>query len=330
MCRLSIIVPFFGDTERFEDTLASVLQNRPDDCEVLVIHRGPYEDPYELEGEVQFIEIPMDAQLVEAVNAGFSAASGEVLHVVRAGVLAKEGWAEPALEWFDDPLIGAVSPIVQQANDEGRILSAGLRYTFGGRRILNGLGKTVKKARRLLRRRTIGPTLTAGFYRRSVIESLGGLCPAAGSRFSDVDMALCLKALEYGSAVEPASVVVADAVDIATVEGFRSGRCAERIFWRHAGTSGWLCSLFFHPFAAVRSLLAGWKRPGTYASLVGRTIGMVQAIFCRGKDKARIEEAAKLLEGDAWPQPVIQFPDENDPDGGALTAGMERPRRKAA
>ncbi len=330
MCRLSIIVPFFGDTEPFEDTLASVLQNRPDDCEVLVIHRGLYEDPYELEGEVQFIEISMDAKLVEAVNAGFSAASGEVVHVLRAGVLAKEGWAEPALEWFDDPLIGAVSPIVLQANDEGRILSAGLRYTFGGRRILNGLGKTVKRARRLLRRRTIGPTLAAGFYRRSLIDALGGLCPTAGSRFSDVDMALCLKALEYGSAVEPASVVVADAVDNVAVEGFRSGRCAERVFWRHAGTSGWLCSLFFHPFAVIGSLLAGWKRPGTYASLMGRAIGIIQAIFCRGEDLARIEEAAESLEGTCWSQPVSQLPNEDAPDVGAFATDVERPRRRAA
>lgn len=330
MCRLSIIVPFLGDTERFEDTLASVLQNRPGDCEVLVVHRGPYDDPYGLEGEVHFIQIPVDAQLIEAVNAGFSAARGEVVHVLRVGVLAKEDWAEPALERFDDPLIGAVSPLVLKASHESRILSAGLRYTFGGRRLLNGLGKNLKRARRVLRRSTIGPSLTAGFYRRSVIEALGGLCPAAGSRFSDVDVALCLKALEYRSVVEPASVLVGDDADDVTIECFRSGRRAERIFWRHAGTNGWLRSLFFHPFTIARLLLASWKCPGVYASLLGRTVGMIQTPFCHSKDRARIERAAESLEGDSWSRSMLEDRDEYADDVGKSTAYPKGPRRRAA
>lgn len=302
MCRLSIIVPFLRDPQRFEDTLASVLQNRPVDCEVLVVHRGPYDDPYNLDGEVHFVETAVDAQLTEAVNTGLSVACGEVVHVLQAGVLAREDWAEPALEWFDDPLIGAVSPVVLQAEAEGKILSAGIRYTSGGRRLLNGLGKNVNRARRVFRRRTIGPSLAAGFYRRSAIQALGGLCAKTGGRFSDVDLALCLKALGYRSVIESASVVVGDTIDRPTVRCFRSGRCDERIFWRHAGTNGWLRSLSFHPFAVVGSLLAGWKRPGTYVGLLGRMAGMIQAFFCRGKDQARIDKAAESLEGESWSQ----------------------------
>jgi len=316
-------VPFLHDSQQFEDTLASVLQNRPGDSEVLVVHRGPYDDPYDLDGEVQFVEIPVDAQSIEAVNAGFSAALGEIVHVLRPGVRAIEGWAEPALEQFDDPLIGAVSPVMLQADDESTILSAGVRYTFGGCRLLNGLGKNVKRARRIFHRRTAGPSLAAGFYRRSVIEALGGLCTTVGPRFSDVDLGLCLRALEYHSVVESESVVVGDVADDATIDCFRSGRCAERAFWRHAGTNGWLGSLFFHPFVVVGSVLAGWRRLGTYTGLFGRTVGMIQAFFSRGKDRARIEEATEFLEGNRWSVPIHEDWDED-------AADQEEPQRRAA
>jgi len=297
---------------------------------VLVVHRGPYDDPYDLDGEVQFVEVPADAQLIETVNAGFSAASGDIVHVLSAGMLAREGWADSVQERFDDPMIGAVSPVVLQADDEDTILSAGVRYTFGGRRLLNGFGKNVKRTRRVVRRRTIGPSLSAGFYRRSVIEALGGFCGAVGSRYSDVDVALSLKALGYHSVVEPGSVVVGDRFDDDLSESFRNGRCAERVFWRHAGVKGWLGPLAFHPFVVARSSLAGWRRPSTYASLLGRSIGMIQAFFCRGKDQARIEKAAQTLEDDSWSRPVVLFPEESPPESQTSAGDLKHPRRRAA
>ena len=52
MPRLSIVIPCAQDAERFETTLASVLQNRPGDCELLLIQPRSYDDPYELADEV--------------------------------------------------------------------------------------------------------------------------------------------------------------------------------------------------------------------------------------------------------------------------------------
>ena len=56
MPRLSIVVFCFHDSQLLEETLVSVLQNRPDNSEVLVMHDGTYEDPYDLVDEVRFIE----------------------------------------------------------------------------------------------------------------------------------------------------------------------------------------------------------------------------------------------------------------------------------
>ena len=58
MQRLSIIVPLTGDLKPFEDTLVSVLENQPERSEVVVVLNEPYDDPYQLRGEVEFVEAP--------------------------------------------------------------------------------------------------------------------------------------------------------------------------------------------------------------------------------------------------------------------------------
>ena len=46
--RLAIIIPFLGNSQRLEETLVSVLENRPDDCEVIVV-LGIIADRFSLE-----------------------------------------------------------------------------------------------------------------------------------------------------------------------------------------------------------------------------------------------------------------------------------------
>src|SRR4029079_2160236 len=94
--RLSIIIPCLGGGAEFDGTLVSVLQNRPADCEVLVAHSEPYDDPYDLRGEVHFIEVPA-ASLVERLTDALDAASGEIVHIIGCGLEARESWTAPAL-----------------------------------------------------------------------------------------------------------------------------------------------------------------------------------------------------------------------------------------
>ena len=56
MPRLSIVIPVLGDPQQLDDTLLSVLENRPANCEILVVHNQPYHDPYNLSDEVRFVE----------------------------------------------------------------------------------------------------------------------------------------------------------------------------------------------------------------------------------------------------------------------------------
>ena len=63
MPRLSILIPWRESTALFEATLVSVLACRPENAEVIVVHRGEYADPYELRREVLLVEHDEDASL---------------------------------------------------------------------------------------------------------------------------------------------------------------------------------------------------------------------------------------------------------------------------
>ena len=69
MPRLSIVIPVLGDSQQLDDTLVSVLENRPANCEILVVHNEPYHDPYHLSDEVQFVEAQCGASMVACIEA---------------------------------------------------------------------------------------------------------------------------------------------------------------------------------------------------------------------------------------------------------------------
>ena len=70
---LSIVIPTPGDADALEETLLSVLENRPEGCEVVVALGCDYDDPWGIAEEVRFVRAPVGAGLVECVNAGVAA-----------------------------------------------------------------------------------------------------------------------------------------------------------------------------------------------------------------------------------------------------------------
>ncbi|MCY2993903.1 MAG: glycosyltransferase family 2 protein [Planctomycetota bacterium] len=270
MYRLSLVIPFVSEPEPFEDTLVSVLQNRPANCEVIVVHRGPYDDPYELRDEVCFVEVPTETSTMQSINAGLTAARGEVVHLLQPGVLAIEGWTKPALARFDDPTLGAVAPVVLGRSNPDRVVSAGMRFTAGGARRVNGVGTRSATSKRLARRAMAGPTLTAAFYRKTALMALGGLPEVVGERLADADLAISLRALGWGCVLEPACQLVGDAKQQPAPLSFAAGRCDERLFLRYAATHGMFPVVVFHLFAILGGWLCRAYRWGAYSHLLGR------------------------------------------------------------
>jgi hypothetical protein len=273
--RLSIVIPCRGGAAEFDGTLVSVLQNRPTDSEVLVVHSKPYDDPYALRGEVNFIEVENDS-LVEMLNAALDHASGEVLHIVGCGLETTESWIAPALAHFDDPDVAAVAPVVLTP-DRRQILSAGVRWSLGGARCVVNDQRIISPGSGRLRAKIQGPALIAAFYRREVLEALDGFDTTVGDDLADVAMALAIHSLGWLTVCEPASQLVRDGDVPAAARGsFARSQAAERLFCRYAHERGVIASLMLHPGTIAADVVSHLLSPMLLTSLLGRAAAWLE------------------------------------------------------
>lgn len=311
--RLSILIPCLTRDERFENTLASVLQNRPDDCEVVVVFSGFYDDPYHLSDEVRFLEAPENVGLVELVNVGIDHASGDVIHLLQCGAEVTESWASKAIRHFDEKDLGSVAPICLRPNQQRPV--AGLVYSPGGApktRVVDTSRRTIRPPR------VLGPTLAAGFYRRSALCQAGGFDAAAGEGWADVDMALSLQTCGYRAICEPDSRVTTELVSGQSISAIRSGSSLEYVFWKHMSRRGWLPSLLAHLLLLGGEMLLALFQPSLFARLLGRIHGGLRRrsppyIFTEKKARTRSRQRTHNS---------INSPEAND--GGRYSDGYRR------
>jgi Glycosyl transferase family 2 len=202
--RLSIIIPHRND-QHLEDTILSVLENRPRDCEIIVVHDGSYRDPYQLADEVVYVQEEPKSTIIEMLNAGLMAACSPVVCILLDGVVVSANWSEPALKRFARPDVFSVAPQLRV-----------------GRRVLSGIDFNKLHNVSLLRSgrvesqdsTTAAPTLAAGFYRRKLLLTLGGWNNEIGSGSADVELALLMNELGVTCECEPQVVVQAAAESI--------------------------------------------------------------------------------------------------------------------
>ncbi len=281
MPRLSIVVPFLGNRKLLEDTLVSVLENRPEACQVVVVLNEGYDDPYDLHGEVSFVASRPDAGLLGGIRRGLRACEAPVLHVLACGMSVAPGWAEAALPHFDDPTVGAVAPLVLDGARPDRVVSAGLAYDREGRVRCLAAGRPV--ARVQLRQAPCGPDARAAFYRRSALESVDPWQRGRGLSLSGIELALALRHQGYRCAMEPACRTVAQP-GLGTRPGaFRIGVEEACVFWRWAAREGWSGSVAGHAALLVSECLSGLVWPPRALRAAGRIAGGLQAAFSRGQ-----------------------------------------------
>jgi hypothetical protein len=303
--RLSCVIPVAGSgkappTAALETTLVSVLENRPDDCEIIVVHNRPYADPYDLADEVRFVE-HSKAGLAACATRGIQFAEAPIVHVLAAGLEVEEGWTEAALRHFANPEVAAVAPVVRDSNNPMQVLAAGLSYHRGGSRHVCTAAPNADTSRP----KVIGPTIDAGFYRKAALESLGGGLPTnLGDQLADVDLALGLHYAGFESVVEPKSAVYAQRLIDAGRGGFRAGLHAERLFLRNLPTTGWLPAFLQHPMTVVTELARSVPTGSTLAQIAGR----LTAWFSLGDYRLhhhRLDVAREVVEHDVAQRAVI-------------------------
>jgi hypothetical protein len=269
--RLSIIVPVLGSASRLETTLVSVLEHRPRDCEVLVVLDTPYDDPYELSGEVRFIEARAAVGFAQNANAGIQASDAEFVNVLAPGVEVCESWADAALPHFRDPHVAAVSPLIRDTLDRWRILAAGVAYSARRGRFV----RVPEDNESIQVQDILAPLAHAGFYRRDALELVGHFPSAVGDLHADADLALTLRYAGYRAVLEPKSIVHTTAGDLqmAPTVGWRFGVNAERLFWRTAGTLGWSNTLAGHALGTIIEFGRNLPRFAAITTLAGRLLG---------------------------------------------------------
>lgn len=315
MPRLSIVIPCLGGAAEFDGTLVSVLQNRPADCEVLVVHTERYDDPYDLADEVEFY-LPGCRTLTGLINAGLEQAEGEIVHIVGCGLEVTEGWTDAAMAHFDDDDVAAVSPVVLAADGQ-TLVSAGLRFTRGGRRKLVSDRRLLSPGAGRLRASVLGPSLTAGFYRREVLAALDGLDESLGDTHADAGLALAIRSLGGLHVCEPAARLIqrADSISV-DAACFTAGRAEERLFCRQASELGWPLSLALHSFTVAGSLIAGGIKLANCTSLLGRTIAWAELGGVK-RHEQRLATARQRLEEVAASQATIRLPVSQPPSAAA-------------
>lgn len=276
--RLSIVIPTISDTSALEETLVSVLENRPDDCEIVVALGCEYDDPWNIREEVRFVQAPVGSGYVACANIGISASEGDVIHILAAGWRATSGWADGAIQRFADDKTAAVVPLSVSAADHDRVVGAGIRYGRGGRRIAIAPRKSAASVAKVAAAgiEPHGPSMEAGFWRSDVLRQVGpGFSTACGDSCADADMAESVARTGLPVVLEPSSRVVAGQTGVGRKQAFTAGLHAERLFWRSMQGRPIVVSLALHGMEIVRHAIA--RAPfGTLPMLAGRAVAMMQ------------------------------------------------------
>ena len=267
---LSIVIPTVADTAALEETLVSVLENRPPDCEIVVPLGCSYDDPWGIRDEVTFVQAPRGSRLTACTNLGIASSRGSVIHVLAAGWKATPGWTDEPLARFAAEDIAAVVPAMVTAAD-GRGVPAGVRISRGGRRIRLS---APRQADTPLAARA-APILEAGFWRSDVLQLAGpGFSTACGEALADADMAAAVSCLPFSVVYEAASRVIRGE-SRSMPRAFRSGLYAERLFWRSLGSGSRMAALAAHVVEGLRD--AVMRLPlGTLPMLAGRGVALVE------------------------------------------------------
>ena len=267
--RLSILIPVLSNLKKLEDTLVSILENRPANSQIVVVLNEPYADPYQLRDEVCFVEASRDADLIESINCGLAKCRAPIIHILSCGMEVSPGWTDSVLPHFADPTIAAVAPLVLQRRDGNKVISAGVGYRASGAVKRVGFGKSPAQAS-LEKEQFFGADILAAFFRRSAWDAVNGLNPAVKGHLAGVDLALALHFTGLRCTSEPACRMYAELDDAVGAGRLGGGRAAERLFWTWASRMGWLRALSGHAVLLIEECLESVVRPSTLLNLCGR------------------------------------------------------------
>jgi GT2 family glycosyltransferase len=268
---LCIVIPTHNRLDLLKACLTSVCRFAPAQSEIVVVDDA---SPLDVGGVVaafpgvRCLRLAKRRGFCAAANAGIAATSAPIVELLNDDTEVSAGWAEAATANFDDPNVAAVAPLVLRP--DGRIDSAGDSYDRGGFAQKIGHGESIHRFA-LTRREVEAASGSSAFYRRSMLEVVGGFPESFGAYFDDVDLSCRLRRAGGTIVFEPASQVVHHGgashgpLHRRLVE--QQSCNEERLYWRNAEG---LCTLPRHCAVLAAKAVRRWDEGRLWPWLSGR------------------------------------------------------------
>ncbi len=296
---LSIVIPTHRRTDLLRACLRSVTRYAPTGSEIVVVDDASPDAAASAVAEsfgARAVRLDRQSGFAIAANAGIRASFGEVVEMLNDDTEVQPGWADAALRWFEDPVVGAVAPLVLGWPDGSIIDSAGDRYYLGGVAGKRGHGRPLSPEF-LESRRVFGASAAAGFYRRAALDRVGLFPESFGSYFEDVDLAFRLNRAGFVTMFESASRVLhhvsASYGRIGRQLLQRQSCNEERVFWRNIPGPALRRAVLKHLAVLVGKALRRWEEGNLTPWLIGKlqALGDVRTILGHRRTVAKMEAA---------------------------------------
>jgi hypothetical protein len=225
--RLSIIVPFLDDHAKLESTLLSLLENRNSELEILVVHNGNYDDPYQLgDDEVVLIQAPEAYSHTESLNLAVAAATAPAVQILLPGMRVQQDWYLPSLRKLEREDWDAVaSPCAVEQSSQ----------------VVYGLDRAALPHRRLASKMSnhVAPLLAGTIFRKKILRLVGGLCPQLGREGAEVELQLLMDAMDLRSSIASDVLIQAPHRVVAGLDiGYEMGKTCGQIACAYGAVEG--------------------------------------------------------------------------------------------
>lgn len=287
--KLSIVIPYSckNSPQELEETLVSVLENRPGRCQVIVANGGDYQNPYHLSrDEVQFLDLGRERSLVCCINDVLDRVDGPVVNVLSCGTVVEEHWADQPLRIFSDPTVAlAMTPVFDRLKSN-RLVSSGVLYHH------HGVIRNQKLHAEPASGTCLGPHLASAFFRSDLLKRIGGFNPSFCQQISYLDYALILRHLGQKIESVPVSRVHYASKTPIFPTIYERSRQTEQLFLHWSHLNSWYYNMYANFIAVSAEFWGNFPHPRMYAFLFGRVAGLSHY----GAHKIKLEDIGRIAE----------------------------------
>lgn len=266
MARLSIVIPHLGPAESLERTLVSVLEQGHPDNQIIVAHRGDYDDPYDLgRTEVEFVACDAHASAVDLMNEGLARARGEWLQTLLPGAVVEDSWMVSMKQVLSHASCEAVAPWLVATDLSASHSWSGLdAQPLPRRQFVRGSS----------RRDACVPTWCGGIYRTATLQAIGGWMNGLSREAAEAELGLLFRRLGWSAVSTDKLRVLAERTTLeGRVGGYQQGQVAGQLACAYAELGGedqQLASMI----ARLGHLIGGLAQPSSIAERLGWCLGV--------------------------------------------------------